>query len=102
MTALFFTPVSTSADGLWGKRLSDLCHYYLDEIGEVSLYQQWQQWCNDNDKFPDLTNIICRSVHGILRDCRSMKNMEKYESPFKIYNAKVKITAAYDKYGKRE
>ncbi|KAF3423494.1 hypothetical protein E2986_00402 [Frieseomelitta varia] len=92
--------VSTSADGLWGKRLSDLCHYYLDEIGEVSLYQQWQQWCNDSDKFPDLSNIICRSVHSILRDCRSMENVEKYESPFKIYNAKVKITAAY-KYGKR-
>jgi hypothetical protein len=43
-----------------------------------------------------------RNVHGILRDCMSMQNTEKYESPFQTYYAKVKITAAYDKYGKRD
>lgn len=43
-----------------------------------------------------------RNVHGILRDCKSMQDTEKYESPFKTYYAKVKITATYDKYGKRD
>ncbi|CAK9795425.1 hypothetical protein ANTQUA_LOCUS342 [Anthophora quadrimaculata] len=95
--------VTTSADGLWGKKLGELCHYYLDEIGEVQLYGQWQQWCNDdNEMFPDLSNVMCRSEHGILRDCRSMENIKEYESPFKTYNAKVKITATYDKYGERD
>ncbi|CAL7934106.1 unnamed protein product [Xylocopa violacea] len=94
--------VTTSADGLWGKKLRDLCHYYLDEIGEVSLYEQWQQWCNDDEKYPDLINVMCRSTYGILRDCRSMDDTKKYESPFKAFNAKVKITATYDKYEKRD
>ncbi|XP_050575094.1 uncharacterized protein LOC126914746 isoform X2 [Bombus affinis] len=93
--------VSTSADGLWGEKFRDLCHYYLDEIGEVSLYEQWQR-CNNDEKLHDLSNIMCRNVHGILRDCKSMQNTEKYESPFKTYYAKVKITATYDKYGKRD
>ncbi|XP_076766682.1 uncharacterized protein LOC143433280 [Xylocopa sonorina] len=94
--------VTTSADGLWAKKLRDLCHYYLDEIGEVSLYEQWQQWCNDDEKFPDLINVMCRSTYGILRDCRSMEDTKRYESPFKAYNAKAKITATYDKYDKRD
>ncbi|XP_012245885.1 uncharacterized protein LOC117240368 [Bombus vosnesenskii] len=93
--------VSTSADGLWREKFRDLCHYYLDEIGEVSLYEQWQR-CNNDGKLHDLSNIMCRNVHGILRDCKSMQNTEKYESPFKTYYAKVKITATYDKYGKRD
>ncbi|XP_071864197.1 uncharacterized protein [Bombus fervidus] len=93
--------VSTSADGLWGEKFRDLCHYYLDEIGEVSLYEQWQR-CNNDEKLRDLSNIMCRNMHGILRDCKSIQNMEKYESPFKTYYAKVKITATYDKYGKRD
>ncbi|OAD56191.1 hypothetical protein WN48_03677 [Eufriesea mexicana] len=92
--------ITTSADGLWGKKLSDLCHYYLDEIGEVFLYEQWQRWRHDNN-FQDLITLVCRSTDGILRDCRSMENVAKYESPFKTYKAKVKITATYDKYGKR-
>ncbi|XP_068972508.1 uncharacterized protein [Bombus flavifrons] len=93
--------VSTSADGLWREKFRDLCHYYLDEIGEVSLYEQWQR-CNNDEKLHDLSNIMCRNMHGILRDCKSMQNTEKYESPFKTYYAKVKISATYDKYGKRD
>ncbi|XP_076629183.1 uncharacterized protein LOC143345696 [Colletes latitarsis] len=92
--------VTTSSDGLWGEKLRDLCHYYLDEIGEVELYEQWQQWCKDDEKFPNLTNVMCRNSLGSLRDCRSMVDMAKYESYFKPYNAKVSVIASYDKYGK--
>ncbi|XP_015431648.1 PREDICTED: uncharacterized protein LOC107187953 [Dufourea novaeangliae] len=90
-----FVLVSTSVDGLWGKKMRDLCHYYLDEIGEVRLYEHWQQWCNDDENSPDISNVICRSEMGLLRDCRSMEDPEKYESPFKTYKAKMKITAIY-------
>ncbi|XP_053980731.1 uncharacterized protein LOC128877440 [Hylaeus volcanicus] len=89
--------VATSADGLWGKKLRDLCHYYLGEIGEVQLFEQWQEWCEDDEKFPNLSNVMCRSLVGTLRDCRNMNDINKYESPFKTYNAKVKITATYGK-----
>lgn len=41
-------------------RLSDLCHYYLDEIGEISLYKQWQHWYDDDEKNDDLYSIMCR------------------------------------------
>ncbi|XP_076226647.1 uncharacterized protein LOC116432796 [Nomia melanderi] len=94
--------ISTSADGLWGKELRDLCHYYLDEIGENQLYEQWQKWCNDDENSPDISNVMCRSEMGLLRDCRNMENLEKYEPPYKTYNTKVKITATYGKYGNPE
>lgn len=59
-----------------------------------------------NNKILSKNFVTClrhfRNVHGILRDCKSMQNTEKYESPFKTYYAKVKITATYDKYGKRD
>ncbi|XP_017888684.2 uncharacterized protein LOC108630129 [Ceratina calcarata] len=93
--------VTTSADGLWAKKLKHHCHYYLDEIGEAALYEQWQQWCNDDEKYPNLSVVMCRSDHGILRDCRSMEDTDKYESPFKTYSAKMKITAAYGEYGRQ-
>ncbi|XP_076175263.1 uncharacterized protein LOC143150701 [Ptiloglossa arizonensis] len=89
--------VTTSADGIWGKKLEELCHYYLDQIGEVQLYEQWQQWCKDDEKFSTLSNILCRSLLSSLRDCRSMDDTDKYESPLKTYSAKVKIVASYDK-----
>ncbi|XP_076643585.1 uncharacterized protein LOC143353866 [Halictus rubicundus] len=95
-----FTLLSTSADGLWGNKLRDLCHYYLDEIDEVQLYEQWKQWCSDEESTADMSDIICRSEMGLLRDCRNMKTPEKYEFPFNTYNAKVKITATYGKYGR--
>ncbi|XP_006558247.3 uncharacterized protein LOC100576093 [Apis mellifera] len=93
--------VSTTADGLWGKRLSDLCHYYLDEIGEISLYKQWQHWYDDDEKNDDLYSIMCRNIHGLLRDCKSMENIEKYEYPCKSFNAKMKISATFERYGYR-
>ncbi|XP_076288137.1 uncharacterized protein LOC143212817 [Lasioglossum baleicum] len=95
-----FTLLSTSADGLWASKLADLCHYYLDEINEVQLYEQWQHWCNEEETTADISDIICRSETGLLRDCRNMNIPETYEFPFNTYNAKVKITATYGKYGR--
>nr|XP_034174057.1 uncharacterized protein LOC117601446 isoform X1 [Osmia lignaria] len=90
--------VSSSADGLWPDKLRDLCHYYLDEIGELRLYEKWQQWCKDAETYPNLTNVLCRSMEGMLHDCRSMEGPGEYETPFKTYGAKVKFRASYDKY----
>ncbi|XP_078036125.1 uncharacterized protein LOC144469569 [Augochlora pura] len=97
-----FTLLSTSADGLWESKLKDLCHYYLDEINEARLYEQWQEWCNDDENSAELSDVICRNKMNLLRDCRNMKNPEKYGFPSNTYHAKVKITAAfYDKYEER-
>ncbi|XP_076672358.1 uncharacterized protein LOC143371275 [Andrena cerasifolii] len=94
--------VTTSADGLWRKKLRDSCHYYLDEIGELQLYEEWKQSCKAEEKFPNLSNVLCRSAVNTLRDCKSVEDMYKYESCDKTYNAKIKITATYGKYGKRD
>nr|XP_012151933.1 PREDICTED: uncharacterized protein LOC100880997 isoform X3 [Megachile rotundata] len=84
------------------QQIKDLCHYYLDAVGELELYEKWQQWCKDPDNFPNLSNVLCRSMHGMLHDCRSMEDLNPYEPPYKTYNAKVKFTASYDKCSKRE
>ncbi|XP_012151931.2 uncharacterized protein LOC100880997 isoform X1 [Megachile rotundata] len=96
------TMVSSSGDALWPDKIKDLCHYYLDAVGELELYEKWQQWCKDPDNFPNLSNVLCRSMHGMLHDCRSMEDLNPYEPPYKTYNAKVKFTASYDKCSKRE
>ncbi|KAL2747433.1 spermatogenesis-associated protein 17-like isoform X2 [Vespula maculifrons] len=89
------TLVTSSGDGLWETHLRDNCHEYLNEIDPLELYQHWQQWCQDDNKNPDLVTILCRNDAGKLRDCRSMDDMIKYELPSKNYQTDIKIKVEF-------
>ncbi|KAJ9579976.1 hypothetical protein L9F63_004359 [Diploptera punctata] len=65
--------VASELDGLWTKKLKELCHYYLDEYGEVALYKIWLQ----DEYYParDMINKLCRSDR-VFRDCMNIKDIE--------------------------
>lgn len=88
--------IASSADGLWGKNLRDMCHKYLDEIQELRLYRNWRKWCEDDEYIFNLENILCRNEISNLRDCRGIDNIHKRQGPMKIVSTHVKILAKYN------
>lgn len=42
-------------------------------------------------------SMFYRSEITLLRDCRSIEDVDKYESRYKTYNAKVKVSTTYGK-----
>ncbi|XP_069688747.1 marginal zone B- and B1-cell-specific protein-like isoform X2 [Periplaneta americana] len=76
----YSTHVPSVYDGMWTKKLQDLCHYYLDEYGEARLYQTWLH----GGRYPprDMANTICRN-DGIFRDCTNIPNGESLVSQSK-------------------
>ncbi|XP_077276884.1 uncharacterized protein LOC143905349 [Temnothorax americanus] len=87
--------VSSSADGLWEKNLRKMCHDYLDEIQELQLYRNWKEWCEDDERLPNLEDILCRNEISSLRDCRGIDNVYRRQVSTKIFGARVKLLAEY-------
>lgn len=70
--------VSSAEEGLWPRKLQELCLEYLNVNGDLHLYKRWY---DQSQTFGfDISNFLCRS-HGIFQSCRNLKVSIHFHKP---------------------
>ncbi|CAG5107392.1 Protein of unknown function [Cotesia congregata] len=65
--------IESTNNQLWEENLRKKCNELIEDIGAEKMYNYWKEWYAGYDR--NFRTILCRGDVGILRECRSFKDV---------------------------